>query len=116
MPGNDVSYFRSKKFKSDHAHPVQSSTDFIGVKSESRECFDAGEHAQRMGVANAAEAEAAQRASAAVRVKHKYEQDQHAPKHRCWKLDGVFASDDPLQILSTEFLCKIPYVFDSKSR
>ena len=107
---------QTKKFKSDHVHLPSFSVDFIDVKSESEEDFDADEYAQRMGFVNAAEADAAQRASAAVRVKHKCEQDQQAPKRRGWKSDGVFPSYDPLQILSTDFLCKIPGVFDSKTR
>jgi len=115
-PDDDGACLRTKKFKSEHAHSLSASIDFIDVKSESEEEFDADEHTQSMGFGNAAEAEAAQRASAAVRVKHEYEQDQQAPEHRGWKSNGIFASDDPLQILSTEILCKIPCVFDSKTR
>ena len=82
IPDDDVACPQTKKFKSEHAHSLPASIDFIDVKSESEEAFDADEHAQSMGFANAAEAEAAQRASAAVRVKRKYEQDQQAPERR----------------------------------
>ena len=100
---DDVPCPQTKKFKSDHVHLPSSSVDFIDVKSESEEDFDADEYAQGMGFVNAAEADAARRGSAVVRVKHKYEQDHHAPKRRGWKSDYGFASDDPLQILSIVF-------------